>query len=575
MQFVSSRLGLDDHHISLKPAAWLALMLISLAAMLPGFFNIPTMDRDEARYSQASRQMMETGDYVDIRFQEQARHVKPVGIYWMQVVTTAPFGGSEAPQWAHRLPSLFGCLIAVALTAWFGARLGGSRAGFTAGLIMAVGLLMSVEARTAKTDAMLLASITMAQVALYYIFHPPDSKEQKFVGWPLVFWLAQGAGLIIKGPIITLVSVTTLLALCLWRRDISILKRLNLPVGLLVMFAVVLPWVVIITIQTQGGFIEESIGHALMGKVATGDDSHGGPPGYHTVGLLAMFWPATLLLVLAAVTAWQRRREPLVQYLIAWIVPTWVVFELVATKLPHYVLPVYPAIAILAAFGVSDAAKLLSLRGVRIAHWIVTVLFVIATGLLAWLPYYLGPEIGAQNVPGAAILVVLAALFVIGAGLFLAMKPTHDRVLPLAVSAVVYFLAMYQFTFPAFDKFWLTRGLDREVASLEGCDNIAFATLGYREPSVVFTFGTQTLLASDERAVTHLQQNPSCGLLAVSQVEEARFQQMLAERDLDVLSLGSVEGYNYVKGDELVMTLYAGAQTALTKVPGERDSQVN
>ncbi|MCI5048455.1 MAG: glycosyltransferase family 39 protein [Aquisalinus sp.] len=567
MQSVVSHLGLDDSATALRPAAWLALMFISLAAMLPGFFNIPTMDRDEARYSQASRQMMETGDYVDIRFQDQARHVKPVGIYWMQVVTTAPFGGTEAPQWAHRLPSLFGCLIAVVLTAWFGARLGGSRAGFTAGLLMAVGLLMSVEARTAKTDAMLLASITLAQVALYYLFHPRAGKDEKFVGWPLVFWLAQGLGLIIKGPIITLVSGTALVALCLWRRDFSILKRLNLPVGLLVMFGVVMPWVLIITIQTQGGFIEESIGHALMGKVATGDDSHGGPPGYHTVGLLAMFWPGTLLIALAAAAAWQRRQEPLVQYLIAWIVPTWIVFEIVATKLPHYVLPTYPAIAILAAFGISDAAKLLAGRGVKIAHWILTGLFIVATGLLAWLPYYLGPEIGAESVPSASVFVVVAALIVMAAGLYLAIKPSHERVLPLALSAVIYFIAMYQFTFPAFDKFWLTRGLEREVASLSGCNDVAFATLGYREPSVVFTFGTQTLLASDEKAVTHLEQNAQCGLLAVSQVEEARFQEMLAARGTPVVTFSSVEGFNYVKGDELVMTLYAHANTNLTALP--------
>ena len=92
----------------LSVRAWIVLMLVAVLAHLPGLFSIPAMDRDEARYAQASRQMMETGDYVDIRFQGDPRHVKPSGIYWLQVITTQPFGGEDAPIGAHRLPSFFG-----------------------------------------------------------------------------------------------------------------------------------------------------------------------------------------------------------------------------------------------------------------------------------------------------------------------------------------------------------------------------------------------------------------------------------------------------------------------------------
>src|SRR5271166_3420818 len=60
------------------------LLLVSLIAFLPGFFYVPPVDRDEARFAQATKQMIETGDYVDIRFQEVSRYKKPVGIYWLQ-----------------------------------------------------------------------------------------------------------------------------------------------------------------------------------------------------------------------------------------------------------------------------------------------------------------------------------------------------------------------------------------------------------------------------------------------------------------------------------------------------------
>ena len=564
MTFAEKKLGLDGEARQLSRNAWVALFLIALLAMLPGFFNIPTMDRDEARYSQASRQMMETGDYVDIRFQDQARHVKPAGIYWMQVVTTAPFGGTEAPQWAHRLPSLIGCLLAVWMTAWLGARIGGARVGFAAGVLVAVGLLISVEARTAKTDAMLLASITLAQLALYFIFHPPsDTDEKKFVGWPLVFWLAHGAGLMIKGPIITLVSAATILPLCLWMRDWSVLRRLQLFKGLLAMLLVVMPWLITITIQTNGAFIEESIGHALLGKVSKGDDSHGAPPGYHTIALLLTMWPGIVLLVLAGAYAWVQRAQPVVRFLICWIVPTWIIFELVATKLPHYVLPVFPAIAILAGLALHDATTLLAGKRAKVFHWILFALFAVITAVLGILPYYLVTEVGASAAPAASIIVVIAALVVIAAGFFLALRPSLERLLPLAGAGILFYVAFYQLTFPAFDEFWLTRGLARHTDQITGCEDIAFATMGYREPSVVFTFGTNTLLASDADSVAHLQGNPSCGLIAVSQKEQKAFLQMSDAAGLSLKTLGDVKGFNYVKGDELAMTFYADAASPL------------
>ena len=60
------------------------LAVISIASFLPGFFQIPPVDRDEARFAQATKQMIETDDYIDIRFQDEARYKKPVGIYWLQ-----------------------------------------------------------------------------------------------------------------------------------------------------------------------------------------------------------------------------------------------------------------------------------------------------------------------------------------------------------------------------------------------------------------------------------------------------------------------------------------------------------
>src|ERR1700724_3319446 len=99
------------------------LVLCGLLLFLPGFFNIPPIDRDEARFAQATKQMVETGDFVDIRFQDDVRYKKPVGVYWLQsgaVETAAPPGPprAQARIWLYRVPSLIGAIGAVLLTYW-------------------------------------------------------------------------------------------------------------------------------------------------------------------------------------------------------------------------------------------------------------------------------------------------------------------------------------------------------------------------------------------------------------------------------------------------------------------------
>src|SRR5262245_16611026 len=104
-------------------SALAVLAIVALISILPGFFTIPATDRDESRFAQATKQMIESGDYVDIRFQDDVRYKKPVGIYWMQAaaVETASALGLPRPQariWIYRVPSLIGATGAVLLTYW-------------------------------------------------------------------------------------------------------------------------------------------------------------------------------------------------------------------------------------------------------------------------------------------------------------------------------------------------------------------------------------------------------------------------------------------------------------------------
>src|SRR5215472_1761368 len=129
-----------------RAVAWLAL--VCLVAFLPGFFTIPPVDRDEARFAQATKQMLEGGGFVDIRFQDEVRYKKPIGIYWLQAAAVKvgeAAGVSRAPYriWLYRLPSLFGAIGAVLATYWAALAFVSRRASLLAGLMMAGSLLLN------------------------------------------------------------------------------------------------------------------------------------------------------------------------------------------------------------------------------------------------------------------------------------------------------------------------------------------------------------------------------------------------------------------------------------------------
>src|SRR5271165_306829 len=147
------------------------LLLVCLLGFLPGIFQIPPVDRDEAYFAQATKQMIETGDYVDIRYQDDVRYRKPVGIYWLQaaVVNTASALGlanARTTIWLYRMPSLFGAIGAVLLTYWCALPFVSRRGALLAALMMASCTMLGAEARLAKTDAVLLFTIVAAMSAL-------------------------------------------------------------------------------------------------------------------------------------------------------------------------------------------------------------------------------------------------------------------------------------------------------------------------------------------------------------------------------------------------------------------------
>ena len=283
--------------VASAPLRLAVIAIFALIVLLPGFASLPVTDRDEARFVQASRQMVQSGDPVDIRFQDEPRHKKPVGIYWAQSAAAVVSGqGAEAPLWVWRLPSLIGAVAATVLVAVVAAPLVGPAAATMAALLFAATLILGGEARIAKTDALLLALILGMQAALVRLHVAAagiaPAVNGRFVVW--AFWLCLGASLLVKGPVGPMIVLLTMLAVTLWHRRTAWLRPLVYWPAIAAAGLIVLPWLVAITVVSHGEFWRASVGEDLLAKTALGVEGKGAPPGTYLALMWMTFFPATL-----------------------------------------------------------------------------------------------------------------------------------------------------------------------------------------------------------------------------------------------------------------------------------------
>ena len=159
--------------------------LLALIAGLPGLFALPPIDRDESRFAEASAQMLETGDFTTIMFQDVPRFKKPVGIYWLQALSVKVFSSVERRDiWAYRVPSILGAMLAAAACAWGAGAFLRPWMATMAGALLASTMVLSTESDLAATDAALCGAVTLAMAALGRIyFCRPRGRASNPAGW--------------------------------------------------------------------------------------------------------------------------------------------------------------------------------------------------------------------------------------------------------------------------------------------------------------------------------------------------------------------------------------------------------
>ena len=548
----------------LRPRDVLLLLAVAVAMLAPGLSSLPPVDRDESRYAQATSQMLETRNFIDVRFQDQPRYLQPVGIYWLQSAAVTATGALKHRDiWAYRLPSTICAVLAVLVTAWIGAMAFGRTAGIVAGLLMAFSVLLGFEARMAKIDATLLLATLLAQAALARIYLARGSPTRPRLTAAL-FWAALGAGLLLKGPIILIVSGGTILGVWLTERRWRWMKGLHAGWGVLLMLAIAAPWFVAIGVETHGAFFDKAVKHNLLGKVGRGEQAHGQPPGYYLALFTLTFWPGSLAVAAALPFAWRERTTSAVRFLLAWIIPTWLLYELIATKLPHYALPFYPALACLAAGAATAAMRTRSrpAAGWRIAGGVYTALWLGGGLALAAAAPVISARMGG---PATALSVALAA----GAGVLAcataALFWRRRGGFALACAGAAAFLMAlntYVVILPSLTPIWLSPRIVAAAQRLKPCPALDLSSSSFSPPSLVFLSGGVVRLISVEKAADELAADRACRLALVDRKALGAFITRTAAAGVPVRSVGEVQGLDYSTGHKLDLLFLQAAPAA-------------
>ena len=347
-----------------------ALLFVGCVLLhIAGTWSLPLIDRDEPRFAEASREMIERGDYVVPHFNNQLRLDKPPLTYWAQVASYRIFGEND---FAARFPAaIAAALIALSLLAW-GTRIGGGRVGWWAAIIFTLSLQTFLHAKAAVADMWLVLFVTLAHWAGYELtwekqtanVQRPTFNIQRTWWW--TFYLSLAFGFLAKGPI-AWTPLLTVGAIIIFMRDWQVGRRFHFLRGIVLMLAVVALWGIPALIQTHGEFFAVGIGRHVIGRSLATMEGHGAD----SFGMYLLLLPFYFVTIFVSFFPWsiklpwlirrlRRKQEAGVsdhgyngdkidKYLLTGIAIIFLIFTLIKTKLPHYTLPAFPLLALLLA----------------------------------------------------------------------------------------------------------------------------------------------------------------------------------------------------------------------------------
>ncbi len=552
------------------------LVALALVAYLPGLVALPPVDRTEIVYAQSARGMLERGDLLDARFLDERFPFRPIGIYWLQMASGALLGPSA---WAsiptYRLPSLLGGVLAVLAVWWLLRPLLGARRSLIAAALFAVTPIVALQAQLAIPEGPLLFAIVVAQLALLRLYCAREGEGD--MGLALLFWVAQGFGILLNALAVPILSLVIVAALSVFDRDLSWLKRMRPAVGVPLMLAIAAPWLLVRAHFDGVPFSSLTFPETLRALGGAQDMKWKAVPLTFTLGFVLGFLPGALLLVPALRDLWTNRAAPLQRFLLAWIVGYLVYLELISSKPALYtVQAMFPAAAAAVALTLERNGRLeLPPLMLRLPAWAVLIgLMAIFAGGLT----YAGVPPSAPIVLGAAAVTAVLTLAALAA--------SENRPALWLTSSIAGFALLLGFTFgvvlPSIEKIWPARRIADAIAPLrrcaagpvclvllpqrEGgsphasaplrvCGPAPVSVLGFREPSSVFLLGRDS--NADAETIAKRMAGTEPGIVVVEDRWQPEVAQALAQHKAKAPErAGCVTALNTMRGCPLSFSIY-------------------
>lgn len=525
----------------------IAILIVALVAFLPGFKTIAPLDRDEPQYALETKLAIETGHYPAGQTPDVRAYFNPTGINWLQLASVWLLDdGAVSPLWTYRLPSLVAAISVALLTWWLALAFGRPRAALFAALLITTTPLLVAEARLAKTDAVLLATIVLTQGALARIWRGKSDKPDYRNAF--LFWTGLGTGILVKGLVAPLVVGLTIAVLSASARSYRWLDRLAPIAGALWLFVLVVPWLIVSGVLNGS----EPTAGLLPQGLAT-QESYEAPPGIYAVLFYPLFGPAGVFVALAIPGLVDRIRRPVFLFMAAWVAPFWLLVELWPVKLPYYVLPAYPALAVVGATAIDES-------WLRVNGWISTYF---SLNLLVW-PVLVGIGAtilffaGEHRLPLTALPFFVVAIF-LGAWAFSCFYRGLSTVAAAALSmlsALVLYVGLFGGIFAEATAIQVSGRLVAEGRAAVACGEPEFASTGYFEPSLAFYAGNGIRLTGPEEAADFLAEG-GCRVAFVEGRRQSIFNQRAEDIGLELNVKQEISGFNIGNWKQVKMRIFA------------------
>ncbi len=410
-------------------------MLLAALALSYGLGAYALIEPDEGRNAVIAQEMAAGGDLLVPHVNGIPFLDKPFLFFAATAASMRLFGDSE---WAVRLPSLLSTWATLALTVWFSARLFGRGTAWVAGTAFATALLTVSYTHILIFDSMLSCFVSLALMAFYMAVEEGSklSRGVRPYGWTLLAWAAVAGAVFTKGPVGLFLPLLVALPFAFWRGRLASVLH---PAGLLLHLALVGPWLTLVEYKAPG-FLHYALVTETWQRLTTDTMHRTGPSWYYLPVLLGGTFPWIVLVLAAGWTrgrgAIQDRRAPSLIFLGLWVVLPLVFFSLSQSKRIGYLLPLVPAVALLAAWSWSAVSSRRRSARIAAAGWI------LSSGVLLGVGAGLAPERLLANVaslvpPTAGVLG--GVMLVSGAlGWFVA----GHRLAPLALSLPLMLLSV-------------------------------------------------------------------------------------------------------------------------------------